>query len=51
MGRYDDALESFNRALEIDPELSGAATGKASALAALGRDKDGVLGGRKDPRQ
>jgi tetratricopeptide (TPR) repeat protein len=37
LGRYDEALEDFNRAIEIDPEDCEALCNKGEALRQLGR--------------
>jgi len=39
-GNYTGALELFERALELDPELSDAWINKGFALRALGRDAE-----------
>ena len=37
MGRSEEALEAYGRAVGIDPEDAGAHAGRGDALAALGR--------------
>ena len=37
LGRYDEAVKAFKKALEIDPRLEGAQEGKGLALAAMGK--------------
>lgn len=36
-GKYDEALQAYNKAIEINPQLVVAWSGKAKALRALGR--------------
>jgi len=42
LGKYQEALASYNRALAMDEELAGAWTGKANVLARLGRHREAV---------
>jgi|WetSurMetagenome_2_1015567.scaffolds.fasta_scaffold00586_1 tetratricopeptide (TPR) repeat protein len=41
-GKYDEALQAFNKAIEINPQLAGAWTGKGYGLKALGRYDEAV---------
>lgn len=41
-GKYDEALQAFDKAIEINPQLAGAWTGKGYALIALGKYDEAV---------
>ena len=44
MGRFEEAIPSFDRALSLNPKYASAYYDKGSALAKLGRDLEGNRG-------
>jgi tetratricopeptide (TPR) repeat protein len=54
LGRYEEALESFRKAIEIEPSLAEAHYGAGEALRMLGKDEQAKQEYRKagdlDPR-
>ena len=38
MGRYNDSLQSYEKAIDLNPNYSEAITGKEKSLEALGRE-------------
>jgi tetratricopeptide (TPR) repeat protein len=48
MGAPEQALESYSRALTIDPAFAGSRIGRAWSLASLGRYDDAILDGPPD---
>ena len=42
MGRYDEAVELYQKAIEIDPNDAGSWNNKGLALCRLGRHKEAI---------